>query len=227
MSGLFGSLVYAILSLSHVLMTIGGLMLLLRRSAFRRNPLSREKWVYMTFSGFFLIVWLWNGIHPTPLLFAERAGLYWGIKTENIEWTIYTASDPSQSLFAYEGKTSLAVNFHQQKGWLIFHHYPNALPFDRYEAIEFHLLGNDLEEDRLIMALFSDGRVKHPSEDGLLLSDRHFCEDHNESTSWMCIRVPLSDFGHPGTGIIGVAIGKTDGQDRGTFFIDNLRLIVK
>lgn len=227
MSGLVDSLVYSILSISHILMILGGLMLLLRRSAFQRNPLSREKWVYMTSSGFFLIVWLWNGIHPTPFLFSERAGLYWGIKTENVDWMIYTGSEPSQPRIAYEGEKSLAVNFHQQKGWLIFHHYPNPIPFKKYDAIEFHILGYDLKEYPLIMALYSDGKVKHPSEDGLVVSDHYFCEDHMVSNSWMCIRVPLTDFEHPGTGIIGIAIGKTDGEEIGTFYIDDVRLIVK
>jgi hypothetical protein len=208
-------------------MIFGVIMLFLRRRAFLRNPFSREKWMYITFSGFFLIVWMWNGVRPTPSLFYERAGLYWGLKTENIEWSIHTADDQPQSRIAYEGDISLAITFHKQIGWLIFHHNPNSLPYNRYKAVEFYILRNDLKNDQLIMSLYGDGKVKYPSEDGLLVSDRYFCNDNPAPDTWTCISIPLSDFDHPGTGIIGIAIGKTNGQDDGTFYIDNVRLIEK
>jgi hypothetical protein len=77
------------------------------------------------------------------------------------------------------------------------------------------------------MALYADGKVMYPSEYGLLVSDHYNCNENHDPGTWTCIRIPLSDFELPGKGITGIAIGKTDGQDEGTFYLDNVQLIEK
>ena len=111
----------------------------------------------------------------------------------------------------------MAVQFQKAKGRVIFHHFPTAPPTDRYEALEFHVLHNDLRHDLIRLALYSNGKVPHPP-DGLALDNRYRCGDDGVPAGWQCYRLPLGDFRHPGGGIIGVAFGKADGVDEGTYY---------
>src|SRR5688572_21956423 len=107
----------------HILIYVVGLLLLLRRRAFQRNPFSIEKRVYLILGGLLLILWLGNAFHPSPLLFYEGTGANWRTQSVNLSWHIYNADYQSQPKLTYEGNTSLAINFHMQEGWLSFFHY--------------------------------------------------------------------------------------------------------
>jgi hypothetical protein len=219
-------LIYSFLSLSLVWMCLAFLMLLLRRRKFRSKPRSIEQRFYQGVLAISLIAWVWNGFRPTPRLFEERVGLYWGLKTENITWRIYTGGFEGLPTIAHNGQTSLAVQFQKATGWVIFNHFPTAPQINRYEALEFFVLDNDLRQDPLRLRLYSDGKIPHPPE-GLAVNDSYGCDDQNTPSAWKCYRVPLDNFAHPGGGIIGIAFGKGDGVDEGTFYLDDVRLIEK
>lgn len=226
MKSFLDTLVYAFLSLSHIWMLLATLMLILKRRKFRAMPRSSERRFYQGVIAISMIVWGWNGLRPTPTLFEERVGLYWGIKTENATWRIHTGGYQGQPTIAYGGQTSMAVQFQKNKGWVIFHHFPTAPRMGRYDALEFYVFHNDLRQDLLRLTLYSDGKVPHPL-DGLVLDDRYRYGDGGAPGGWRGYRVPLDDFTHPGGGIIGVAFGKGDGVDEGTFYLDDIRLINK
>lgn len=226
MMSFLDSLVYSFLSFSHVWMLLAMLMLLLKRRKFRAMPWSRERRFYHAVITISMIAWLWNGLRPTPALFEERVGLYWGIKLENASWRVHTGGHRGQPTIAHRGQTSMAVQFEKTKGWVIFHHFPNAPPMNRYEALEFHMLHNDVRHNPLRLALYSDGKMRHPA-DGLALDDRYHCAGKGGPDGWNCYRVPLGDFAHPGGGMIGVGFGKGDGVDEGRFYLDDVRLIEK
>lgn len=226
MIGFFGTLVYLLLSFAHVWMLLATMLLILKRRKFRANPLSRERRVYQSVIAISITVWLWNGFRPTPVLFEERVGLYWGIRLENTSWGVQTGGSQGQPTIAHRGQTAIAVQFERAKGRVIFHHLPTAPLAGRYEALEFCVLQNDLKHDVLRLSLYSDGKVPHP-RDGLALDDRYRCGDGGFPDAWKCYRLPLGVFAHPGGGIIGVAFGKGDGVDEGTFYLDDVRLIEK
>ena len=224
MRSFLDTLIYAFLSFSHIWMVLAFLMLILRRRKFRTMRGSRERRFYQALIVISMITWVWNGLRPTPTLFDERVGLYWGIKLENAKWRVYTGGYGGQPTIAHRGQTSMAVQFQKAKGRVIFHHFPTAPQIDRYKMLEFHVLHNDLRHDPLRLALYSDGKVPHPP-DGLAMDNRYRCSDDDLSDAWNCYRVPLGDFLHPGGGIIGVAFGKSNGVDEGTFYLDDVRLI--
>ena len=226
MKTLVDTLVYAFLSLSHVWMFLAFVMLLVKRRKFRAKPGCLERRFYQGVIAVSMIVWIWNGLRPTPKLFGERAGLFWGIKTQNATWTPHTGGYRGQPTIANTGQTSMAVQFRKTKGWVIFHHFPTAPQLGRYDAIDFHLLRNDLKQDPLRLALYSDGKVPHPS-DGLVVDDHYRYDEEGGGGDWSRFRVPLDDFIHPGGGIIGVAFGKGDGVDEGTFYLDDICLVKK
>lgn len=220
------SLVYAFLSFSHVWILFALLMLFLRRRKFRAVSQSRERGFYWGLFAISMIAWVWNGLRPTPSLFEERVGLYWGIKLENASWMIHTGGYRGQPIIAYCGRTSLAVQFQKVQGWVIFHHFPTAPQVGRYEALEFHVLNNDLKSDSLLLAVYSDGKISHPPN-GLALIEEYQCKDKVDKNGWSCYRVPLDDFRHPGGGLIGIAFGKGNGVDQGVFYLDEIHLIKK
>ena len=207
---------YAFLSFGYVWMLLAALMLFLRRRKFRGMPRSLERQFYHAVIALSMIPWVWNGLRPTPVLFEERVGLYWGIKTEHITWGIHTGGYRGQPMIVHRGRTSMAVQFQKAEGRVIFHHFPTAPRLDRYEALELHVLDNDLRHDSLRLALYSDGNLSHP-QNGLALDDRYRCGDDGVPGGWKCYQLPLGDFAHPGGGIIGVAFVKADGVDGGTY----------
>lgn len=226
MKSFLDTLVYAFLSLSHVWMVLAFLMLRLRRPKFRTMPWSFERRFYQGVIAISMIVWAWNGFWRTPELFEERVGLYWCIKTDNATWRIYTGGYRGQPTIAHRDQTSLAVQFQKARGWIIFHHFPIVPQMGRYEALEFFVFDNDLRQDPLLLVLYSDGKVPHPPE-GLVVGDYYRCDDGAAPDAWKCYRVPLDHFAHPGGGIIGIAFGKGDGVEEGTFYLDDVRLIKK
>lgn len=147
----------------------------------------------------------------------------------NISWHIYPADSQPPPKLAYEGNKSLAINFHMQEGWLSFYHYPNTLTFGRYKALEFYILYNDLKNDQLITAIYADNKEKYryPSEDWLHVSNQYNCKDPSDTSPWVCIYIPLSDYEYPYPMFYAIAIGKASGQDEGIFYIDNMQLIEK
>ncbi len=223
---LVDTLIYAFLSLSHVWMFLAFVLLLVKRRKFRANPRSVERRFYQGVIAVSMIAWMWNGLRPTPKLFEERAGLYWGIKTENAKWKLHTGGYRGQPAIASTGKTSMAVQFRKTQGWVIFHHFPTAPQLGRYEAVGFRLLRSDLKEDPLRLAIYSDGKVPHPSN-GLVIDEHYRNAEQSEGSAWESFRVPVSDFGHPGGGLIGVAFGKADGVDEGTFYLDDVHMVEK
>jgi hypothetical protein len=226
MKSLIDTTMYAFLSLSHIWLLLASLMLLIKRKKFRIMPSSVEKRFYQVLITISIITFFWNALWPTPELFGERVGLYWGVKSENAGWQPHTAGFRNQPSIAYSGQTSMAVRFQKSEGWVIFHHFPTAPPLNRYESLEFCISYNNLVHDPLLLSLYSDGKVPNPIG-GLLMNDKYRYDDRNKSNGWHCYRVPLSDFSHPGGGIIGVAFGKAAGSDEGTFFLDDVHLITK
>lgn len=218
------ALAYAFLSLAHLWMSLAFVMLLLRRRRFREAPSSPERRIYQGAIAIALLIWTWNGLRPTPMLFEERAGLYWGIKKENMNWNVHTAGHQGQARIAHRGQSSMALHFGKRQGFIIFHHFPNAPPIERYEAVEFHVLHGELKRDPLLLALYSDGKVRNP-KGGLPLMDRHRCRDMAPSEGWLCYRVALVEFHHPGGGIVGVGFGKDAGVDEGIFYLDDVHLV--
>lgn len=226
MNSLIDTTVYAFLSFSHIWLLLASLMLFLKRKKFRIMPSSVERRFYQAVITISIITFFWNALRPTPVLFEERVGLYWGVKSENAGWQPHTAGFHNQPLIAHSGQTSMAIKFQKRKGCVIFHHFPTAPPLNRYEYLEFYIFPNNLAHDPLLLSLYSDGKVPNPMA-GLVVNENYRCDDRKNSNHWYCYRVPIGDFAHPGGGIIGVAFGKADGQDEGTFHLDDIRLTAK
>ena len=69
---------YTFLSFAHIWTLLATLMLFFKRRRFRALPWSRERRFYHAVIAISVIAWVWNGLRPTPALFEERVGLYWG-----------------------------------------------------------------------------------------------------------------------------------------------------
>jgi hypothetical protein len=221
------TLLYATLSFSWLLSFLVCFLWLIRsRSIYRRRAWGERRfYIFLMVAG--TLVWCWNGFRPTPNIFEDRVGLYWGIKTENLVWRIVSQANDDSEKTVFRGNSSLAVDFDQHRGWLIFYHFPNALFQQRYEALEFYVRKSDLQQDALLVSLYGDGKVPYPSSDGISITTTHSCLDQSQNEAWACVRVPLTEFKLPGKGIIGIGIGKSNGMDGGTFYLDSVHLIEK
>ncbi len=227
MYNILDALLYLVLSFSHWLSLFAGALLMLRIRSIKRHRTWGEArfYVFVMITG--MAVWVWSGLYPTPSIFEDRAGLHWGIKTDNVKWNIVAQQHNKDKKIAAQGDKCLAVEFNKNKGWIIFHHFPTAPPPDRYVALEFYIQKNNLQHDTPLICLYGDEKIQYPSKDGISISEKNSCQDKAQPEGWNCIRVPISEFKLLGKGIIGIGIGKDNGIDEGSFYIDNVQLIEK
>jgi hypothetical protein len=223
----FDVLLYVILTVSPVLSIGAGLLFfLVRRRAIRSGRAPREKWVYLVTMVGGMAVWLWHGFRPTPSVFRERFGLFWGWKKHNVEASLYSAY-PLDQRIAYKGKVSLKIDFGKERGWVILHHFPMPPMAKRYEKLEFYVRRTDLSHDDLVVWLFGDGKKQYPSADGIVVGAEHVSAPSEPKAGWERVVMDIADFALPTRGIIGIGIGKAEGEDQGSLYLDEIRLLEK
>jgi hypothetical protein len=219
-------LLYVLLSLSPLISLVAGFLLFIgRRKAIRTGGAVWEKRIYTAVMVAGMVVWLWNGLRPTPVIFEDRFGVYWGWKAENMDAAPVTLVDPGERA-AYRGDTLLRVQFHREKGWLILHHFPMPPAINKYGELEFYIDKGDLRHDRLLLCLFGEGKKQYPSAEGITVKDEMMTAPEG-NRKWRRIRMNIKDFQLQEGGIIGIGIGKADGEDSGMFYLDDIRLIPK
>lgn len=221
-----GNLLYTLLSLTFILSMVTPVVWFVRSRMSKGRLAIPERLFYILLTGGSLLVWFWSGLRPATLIADDRIGLYWGVKTDHADWTLFRSKDDGDGR-VYTGTSSVRVTFEEERGWVIFHHFPTAPPRNRYEAIEFYVNLGDLEHDSLLVSLIGDGKVYHPTKDGITVSDAHFCDGDNPDSTWRCVRIQITEFNLKKGGIIGIAIGKSAGEDVGSFYLDRVRLIEK
>jgi len=224
---LLDTLWYIPATLSPIISIVAAAMLFIfRRRAIRLGGRPWERPVYVAVMIGGMVIWLWNGLRPTPQIFEDRFGLYWGAKTENLKWkSAYSyGRDPA---VAYRGHASLKVQFGAKRGWLIFHHFPMPPTQARYEAIEFAVRKHDLKQDLLLVCLYGERKKQYPGKRGITVTGKHFLPVTAQDGEWRRVRIPLDEFKCQDKHIIGIGIGKDDGKETGCFYVDCIRLIVK
>ena len=217
------NLVYLFLSSAFLWIALAWVILLLRNWMRRAQVLSFERWLYVSVIVGLTGVLTWNAIKPYPVLFDERVGLFWGIVTQNAAWKIDTGAEQGPPPVAHSGQTSMEIDFQKTGSWVIFQHVPMP-QISRYEALEFYVLQHDLKQDSLWAALYSDGEVLQPPN-ALKLDTSLQCPGYSSTDGWDCYRIPISSFPLPAGNVIGVAVGKGDGVEQGSFYLDDMRLI--
>lgn len=221
-----GTLVYIILSFSPLISMMCFLIYTIRRKSISRRGSVWEKGFYLFCIIGGNVVWLWNGFYPSPEIFDDRVGLFWGIKTDNVTWT-FISDTQSEEKLVFSGNNSMMVSFGEKRGWIIFHHTPLGPPTHRYEEIEFYIKRNDLKNNAVAMRLYGENKKPYPTEKGISINEGHIQICEGSRPNWERARVKIEEFKFPDGRILGIGIGKEDGVDKGSFYLDCIRLIEK
>lgn len=217
---------YLLATFSPVLSVLAGvLFFFVRRRAIRSGRAPMEKRLYLVVIIGGMAIWLWSGLRPTPVIFEDRAGLYWGIKAENVTWHLQS-DDSVSGAIVYKGTASIRVHFQRPKGWIIFHHVPMGPSFHRYAAIEFAVNQGDVGGEPLRVWLYGENKKPYPDDQGLVVGAGYgtaSCPDG----PWIVVRVPLGEFRFTESRIMGICIGKDQTTCEGDFYLDCVRLVEK
>jgi hypothetical protein len=171
---------------------------------------------------------LWGGHRPNPAIFLSEYGpaLGWGTKGDNVTWQIvHSFDDLIDNDVAYVDPTGLRITFTQNIGWIVFHHFPMPPWFNRYSHLEFAVRRANLSNDVLRVRLYGDDHVPYPTEMGIVVDSQYENHANTAKPNWSIVRIPLDAFAFPDKAIIGIGIGKADGTDEGSFYLDSVHLV--